>query len=65
MILQFYGGNQVECTGRGDPSTELGDIDTIELGEGTTAIGRRIAQSFAYESGVLQNCQSLYLEVEQ
>lgn len=65
MILQFYGGNQVECTGRGDPSTELGDIDTIELGEGSTAIGRRIAQSFAYESGVLQNCQSLYLEVER
>lgn len=64
MILQFYGGNQVECTGRGDPSTELGDVDTIELGEGTTAIGRRIAQTFAYESGVLQNCQSLYLEVE-
>jgi len=64
MILQFYGGNQVECTGRGDPSTELGDIDTIELGEGAKTLGRRIAQTFAYESGVLQNCQSLYLEIE-
>lgn len=63
-ILRFYGGNQIECSGRGDPSTELGDIDKIELGEGTVATGRRIAQTFVYESGVLQNCQSLYLEIE-
>lgn len=65
MILQFYGGNRIECTGRGDPSTEIGDLDTIELGEGTTAIGRRIAQTFAYEGGVLQGCQSQFLEIEQ
>ena len=64
MILRFYGGNQIECTGRGDPSTELGDVDQIELGEGAVATGRRIAQTFAYESGVLQNCQTLYLEID-
>ena len=62
-ILQFYGGNLVETTGRGDPASEIGDLDTIELAEETSATGRRQMQSFKYQNGVLQSCQSKFLEV--
>lgn len=62
-ILQFYGGNLVETAGRGDPASEIGDLDTIELAEETSATGRRQMQSFKYQNGVLQSCQSKFLEV--
>lgn len=62
-ILQFYGGNLVETTGRGDPASEIGDVDEIELAEKTSATGRRQAQSFRYQNGVLQGCTAKFLEV--
>ena len=33
LILSCYGGNLFETTGRGDPSSEIGDVDTIWLDE--------------------------------
>lgn len=63
VILQYYGGNLIETVGRGDPSSEIGDLDTVELDKTTSAYGRRQSQSFLYTDGVLQSCQSVLIEV--
>lgn len=62
MILSQYGGNAYETTGRGDPASEIGDVDTIWLDESNAAVGRRLAQSFTMQGGVLRNCQSKLIQ---
>lgn len=64
MILATYGGNIIELTGRGDMSAEIGDVDTVELGGDSVASGRRIYQTFTFQNGVMQGCQSTLLQVE-
>ena len=46
QILSTYGGNRLEAVGRGDPSSEIGDVDTVWLDEGQATTGRRIYQTF-------------------
>ena len=61
-VLSAYGGTKYELHGRGDPSREIGDVDTIRLeGNAGTIVGRRIYQDFSYDEGVLQNCKSKLL----
>ena len=64
MILSTYGGNQLETTGRGDPSSEIGDVDTVWLNESRATTGRRMMQTFAFSNGVLQGCQSVLLQAD-
>ena len=63
-ILKFYGGNAFETVGRGDPAAEIGDVDTIAITRTQSANGRRFAQSFSFNGGVLKSCQSKFIEVK-
>lgn len=64
QILSQYGGIKLELTGRGDPSSEIGDVDTVWLNESTATTGRRMEQSFGFSNGVLQNCRSVLLQAD-
>ena len=64
LILSCYGGNQLELTGRGDPSSEIGDVDTVWLDESQATAARRIYQTFQFADGVLQGCQSKLLQAD-
>lgn len=64
QILSTYGGNQLELTGRGDPASEIGDVDTVWLDESRATTARRIMQDLSFQSGVLQGCQSTLLQAD-
>lgn len=64
LILSTYGGNQLETVGRGNPASELGDVDTVWLDQNAATAGRRISQSFDLSSGVLKGCQSVLLQAD-
>ena len=64
LILAAYGGNQIELTGRGDPSSELGDVDTVWLNESVATTARRQLQTFQFQDGVLQGCQSRLIQAD-
>lgn len=64
MILSCYGGNVIETSGRGDPSSELGDVDTIWLDESSATTARRKIQSFSISNHVLQGCGSTLLQAD-
>lgn len=64
LILACYGGNRIELTGRGDPSSEIGDVDTVWLDESSATTARRIYQTFQFSDGVLQGCQSTLLQAD-
>lgn len=64
LILSCYGGNQLELTGRGDPASEIGDVDTVWLDESQATAARRIYQTFQFADGVLQGCQSKLLQAD-
>lgn len=63
-ILSAYGGNRVETIGRGDPAGEIGDVDTVWLDESTATTGRKMAQTFRFQDGVLRGCQSTLLQAD-
>ena len=63
-ILACYGGNRIELTGRGDPASEIGDVDTVWLDESSATTARRIYQQFHFSDGVLQGCQSTLLQAD-
>lgn len=63
-ILGAYGGNQIETTGRGDPTSEIGDVDTVWLDESSATTGRRIYQTFSIKNGVLMDCKSTLLQAD-
>lgn len=64
LILAQCGGWTYETTGRGDPSSEIGDVDTLWLDESSAATARRMMQEFQYRSGVLQGCRSSLLQAD-
>lgn len=64
LILAQYGGNQLELTGRGNPSSEIGDVDTVWLDESNATTARRMSQTFQYQKGVLQSCKSTLLQAD-
>lgn len=64
LILAQYGGNIIELTGRGDPSSEIGDVDTVWLDESSAATARRMSQTFQFQDGVLQGCRSTLLQAD-
>lgn len=60
-LLSFYGGNRLETLGRGDPASEIGDVDAIWLAEGNAVSARRIKQELTISKGVLKNCKSEFI----
>lgn len=64
VILSCYGGNVIDTTGRGDPSSEIGDVDTIWLDKSNATAARRKMQTFTVSDGVLQGCQSRMLQAD-
>ena len=64
QILSAYGGNKIDITGRGDPSSEIGDVDTVWLDESSATTARRIQQDLSFQSGVLMNCKSTLLQAD-
>lgn len=63
-ILTQYGGNVFDLTGRGDPASEIGDVDTVWLDEQSAATARRIMQTFSFSDGVMQGCKSQLLQAD-
>ena len=63
-ILSVYGGNKLEITGRGDPSSEIGDVDVVWLDESQATTARRIQQEFNITDGVLKNVGSVLLQAD-
>lgn len=64
LILSQYGGNLVELVGRGDPSTEIGDVATVWLDESSATAARVMSQTFQFQNGVLQACRSTLLQAD-
>lgn len=64
LILSTYGGNQLATTGRGNPASEIGDVDTVWLNESSATTGRRMFQTFAFSDGVMRDCQSTLLQAD-
>ena len=64
QILSQYGGIKLETTGRGDPASEIGDVDTVWLDESNATTGRRMEQSFMFSNGVLRDCKSVLLQAD-
>lgn len=64
LILSCYGGNTMELTGRGDPSSEIGDVDTVWLNESNATTGRRMKQGFAFSNGVMRGCKATLLQAD-
>lgn len=63
-ILTAYGGNKLTTTGRGDPSSEIGDVVTIQLDSSNATTARLMSQTFEYSDGVLTSCKSELLQAD-
>ena len=61
-ILSLCGGNEIELLGRGDPSSEIGDVDTIQLDESNATSARRVQQEFSFSDGVMKTLQSRLIQ---
>lgn len=64
LILSTYGGNVLDLTGRGDPSSEIGDVETVWLDESQATTARMTMQTFQFSGGVMQGCQSQLLQAD-
>lgn len=64
QILSQYGGLKLETIGRGNPASEIGDVDTVWLDASTATTGRRMEQSFSFTNGYLTDCRSVLLQAD-
>ena len=64
LILSQYGGNVIETTGRGGPSGEIGDVDTVWLDESSAVTARRKSQTIQFQDGMMQGCRSTLLQAD-
>ena len=63
-ILVAYGGERTSVTGRGDPSSEIGDVATVQLDKSNATTGRLISMTLDYSSGMLRNCKAEFLQAD-
>lgn len=63
-IISTYGGNRIQLSGRGDPASECGDVDSVQLSESAATSARRIEQKFTFRSGVLADLPSTLLQAD-
>lgn len=61
-ILQHYGGLMYELTYRGDMTSEIGDIQTLQLDESSAASARLKEHSLSFSDGVLQECKAVLIQ---
>ena len=61
-ILSVFGGNIVDVIGRGDPSSEIGDVDTVWVDESQAYTARRAEQEFILTDGVLKSVNSKLIQ---
>lgn len=64
IILAAYGGNKLEIVGRGDMTSEIGDVDTVWLNESSATTARRIQQDLSLRGGVLKDCTSILVQAD-
>ena len=64
MILETYGGSLYEIIGRGDPASEIGDVDALWLDESSATTARRMEQSFSFNNGVLMSCAATLMQAD-
>lgn len=64
QILSQCGGIRMETVSRGDPSSEIGDVDTVWISDSEAKTGRRMEQSLAIKDGVLKDCKSVLLQAD-
>lgn len=64
QILSQYGGIKIEAATRGNPSSEIGDVDTIWISDSEAKTGRRMEQSFTITDGKLKNCRDVFLQAD-
>lgn len=64
QILSQYGGLKITTVGRGDPATEIGDVDTIWISNSEAKTARRMEQSFRLADGKLKNCRDVFLQAD-
>lgn len=55
-IMESVGGNVYSIISRGNPASEIGDVDTLWLNESTATTARRTKQDFSISNGVLTGC---------
>lgn len=63
-IISTYGGNRIQLSGRGDPASECGDVDSVQLSESAATSARRIEQKFTFRGGVLADLPSTLLQAD-
>lgn len=63
-IISTYGGNRIDLRGRGDPASECGDVDSVQLSESAATSARRIEQKFTFRGGVLADLPSVLLQAD-
>ncbi len=63
-ILSYYGGNKINTTGRGDPASEIGDLDTVQINPTVSVTGLRTYQTFSFQGGILSSCKANFLAAD-
>lgn len=63
-IIATYGGNRIDLSGRGDPASECGDVDSVQLSKSAATSARRIMQKFTFRGGVLADLPSTLLQAD-
>ena len=58
-ILRSYGGDAYKISYRGDPSSEIGDVQTIQLDESSAVSARLKEHSLSFDNGVLSGSARL------
>lgn len=61
-IISTFGGNRIECIGRGDPTSEIGDVATVQLDASSATTGRIFYLRHKFTNGVLQGCTAKMLQ---
>lgn len=64
QILSQYGGIRLQADSRGDPATEIGDVDTIWISNSEAKTGRRMEQQFRLTNGILKKNRSTWLQAD-
>lgn len=62
FILQSYGGDEYEIKYRGDPSSEIGDVQTIQIDESSAVSARLQEHSLSFNDGVLTGCDARLIQ---
>lgn len=61
-ILSFYGGNCYQLRTRGDPASEPGDVDRIQLDLSQAVSARRVQQRLALIGGIMSDLPATMLQ---